>query len=285
MPFRETGVNFVRVHCLRGTIALAVLGSMDVTRRNRVYFFGISLIVGNILVMGAIILISALPSAVRVDHISCHQNLMIIGIALEMYAGEAEGETLPLPSVAAPLRLDLATPRVYPEYLSSLDNFVCPQEVMKKADWWVRVPTAELMRKHLPIRTDADGTQHLLDSSYWYLGYELSNDDDVEAYARSLSNTNDGITRTFTRTTWRDSDILPGSNKPSIPRAKIPVLIERPGNHDGFINVLYTDGHFESLTYPGKWPATERTIRALDTVRKLTETSAAPVFPEVTLGR
>ena len=52
--------------------------------------------------------------------------------------------------------------------------------------------------------------------------------------------------------------------------SKIPLLIERLGNHDppgG--NVLYLDGHFEWHSYPYSWPMTEKTVSILESLDNL----------------
>ena len=49
----------------------------------------------------------------------------------------------------------------------------------------------------------------------------------------------------------------------------IPVIIERPGLQKGGSNVLFLDGHVEFIAYPGKWPMTEKFIKALESLDEL----------------
>ncbi|MBX7256516.1 MAG: hypothetical protein K1Y02_09160 [Candidatus Hydrogenedentes bacterium] len=136
------------------------------------------------------------------------------------------------------------------------------------------------------VEENEDNLEFMLnDRSYFYLGYAVQSDEDVErfitAYRESIEKDRgfegdltvdqegvkgtvyrlrDGIERSLT------SDGSDGAA--SRLRSRIPIVIERPGNHkpgDG-ANVLYMDGHVEWILYPGKWPLSERTIQALQSI-------------------
>ncbi|MCH7960477.1 MAG: hypothetical protein IID08_10105 [Candidatus Hydrogenedentes bacterium] len=57
----------------------------------------------------------------------------------------------------------------------------------------------------------------------------------------------------------------------SQPVSIVPLLIERPGLHKDGAHVLYHDGHVEFIEYPGKFPMTEKFIRALESLDELKE--------------
>ena len=47
------------------------------------------------------------------------------------------------------------------------------------------------------------------------------------------------------------------------------MMIERPGLQRGGSNVLFMDGRVEFIPYPGKWPMTEKFIKALESLDEL----------------
>ena len=46
-------------------------------------------------------------------------------------------------------------------------------------------------------------------------------------------------------------------------------MIERPGMHETGASVLFLDGHVEFMRYPGKFPMTEKVIKALESLDNL----------------
>ncbi len=126
---------------------------------------------------------------------------------------------------------------------------------------------------------------YLDDNSYFYLGYLVVDDDDMELFAREYRKAmaekrpmNEDYKYTdapdavmggwlfrlrlgIERALFKDD-----STPPAALMRRIPVLIERIDNHyNQFVggNVLYLDGHVEFIEYPGKWPMTEKTVRIL----------------------
>lgn len=128
---------------------------------------------------------------------------------------------------------------------------------------------------------------HFLEGSgYWYLGYALPTEEDgmafVEAYME-LSKAGKGLPKALDLVSPRGL-ILPAlkdgieqayvqdsSDPATIARAQaaIPVIVERPSAHEGGANVLYMDGHVEFVKYPGKYPMSERFVKALESIQEL----------------
>jgi prepilin-type processing-associated H-X9-DG protein len=128
-----------------------------------------------------------------------------------------------------------------------------------------------------------------VESNYYYLGYAVSDDDEVELFAKEFK-------RAFAAGKPLDYNIPkpgkpgPGEHPVLYPllegverafvfkfgygpgnpdqergsKARLPTLIEHVGRHgDSAAHVVYMDGHVEYLTYPGKWPMTVKTVQLL----------------------
>nr|HPO17532.1 hypothetical protein [Candidatus Hydrogenedentota bacterium] len=131
----------------------------------------------------------------------------------------------------------------------------------------------------------ANARDHVDDTSYFYLGYAVSNEKEVAGFCKAYREhiakgfpfdedlatpAEDGINATNKLYRLREGierfyvvDINDPSAASKAQRT-LPVLIERPENHEPVGgNVLFLDGHVEFIPYPGKWPMTERTITAL----------------------
>ena len=135
----------------------------------------------------------------------------------------------------------------------------------------------------------------ITDASYWYLGYALPNEEAglafVEVYREAVEETGKpptGKIKLESRIEVIDDDYTPKLMSAHFPLAKIshdgimyfrgfrlaipiPILIERPGLQRGGSNVLFWDGTVEFIPYPGKWPMTEKFIRALESLDALKE--------------
>jgi len=210
---------------------------------------------------------------------SCANNLKQMGIVFKMFAGEQDGQWPELSS--EPGRLMFAnqgtnlTMSVFPELLTDTSILVCPSD------------SGDL---HLLRDRGADANPQLLinDQSYFYLGYVVTNDMEVETLANAyrervskglkfdedlfvpqdrgsgartvICRLREGVERYF----------IADMNKPAasgFSQAEIPVIIERPEHHiPSGSNVLFMDGHVEFIRYPGKWPMTETTIGILESL-------------------
>lgn len=226
----------------------------------------------------AAILIPAFSRANGGRRFSCPNNLKQIGLSLQMYSNEDARKLYPaLSREAGRLMFDPAT--MYPEYLPDrlIVLCICP----KDEDY-----------EHFKLDPDEHYIQAPIDPgiaiddwSYYYLGYAVRNEEDMERFAaayqehvlegkplqedildpddpnggRTLYRLREGVEHHFLLA----DEIEPGASARM--QSEIPILIERRGNHkpDG-AHVLYFDGHVEFIEYPGKWPMTEKTIGILN---------------------
>ncbi len=207
---------------------------------------------------------------------ACQNNLKEIGLVFKIYANDDPGSFYPELSPEAG-RLMFASEDavgqacVYPKYLNNLSVLVCLNDTSALAANSVSEPGAIID-----------------DHSYWYLGYRVTSDEEMEAFAEAYrehiaaggrfsedldvppGRGNDGgdkllrLREKVGRFLITDiNDIAAAQRFESMP-STIPTLIERPENHlPAGGNVLYLDGHVEFVRYPGKWPMTEKTIGLL----------------------
>ncbi|MCL4691166.1 MAG: hypothetical protein KJ060_01440 [Candidatus Hydrogenedentes bacterium] len=230
--------------------------------------------------VGLIALFAAAGWAMRSADFRAATNLKSLGIAFAMYAqDDYYPELSPEPG-----RLMFKDETLFPEHQSDVSILISPAD---------------------PNHTQADSPRSdayiLGNSSYWYLGYVVWDDETVEAFAdayrqRITEGTGfatdlpvdlpikrltrlDGMLRRHGYFTG-DEQEKPKWEFLRLRDAEIPVLIERPHPYPGPLGlwlgvpvplskpviggcVLYKDGHTEFIPYPGKWPMTERTITAL----------------------
>jgi len=187
---------------------------------------------------------------------SCQNNLKQMGLVFKMFANESKDEVFPQLSSDPGVLMFSNQAGVYPEYLTDLGVLQCPAD-----------PTG--------------GSYTIDDHSYFYLGYVVTNDEEMAAFVEAYKQrVDEGLAFD------EDLAVPPGkvsgdalyrlregverdASTPTRPLAQgeIPVLIERLGHHapDG-ANVLYMDGHVEFVTYPGKWPMTEKMITLLESM-------------------
>ena len=200
---------------------------------------------------------------------SCQNNLKQLGIVMKMFANEKSGFYPKLQE--RPGRLMFRHEEIYPEFLTSPQVLVCPA---------TRKDNQEMPDPSENIAWYFEGRD------YWYLGYAMMNEeqglDFLKAYREEATTGDKRIT---------DND-LPGGHGMPIRRLRegverffvtdisdpdsawlaqstIPTMIERPGHHEGGANVLFMDGHVESMKYPGEWPMTEKFIKGLQSLDKL----------------
>jgi len=148
------------------------------------------------------------------------------------------------------------------------------------------------------------------DVSYWYLGYALYNEEMglafVEAYKEAVGQSGAPPTGAIELAVpievqryheesverGKESIVAPrvysaiapfaGSylgappskgtqGTPSVESWRVPIIIERPGLLKGGAHVLWNDRTVEFIPYPGKWPMTEKFIKALESLDALKE--------------
>lgn len=218
----------------------------------------------------------------------CQNNLKQLDVVFKMFAAEHPDKLYP-PLSPEPGRLMFANDaegysNVYPEYLTDLSDLsimLCPR-------------TAGYSEPGSP-RDESDVNFLLDDHSYFYLGYAVLNDDEVEAFAEEYrrriaegrgflddmavaqgkgnlgTNTifrlRDDIERVIHADALAKAQQAPAGSPSagaSVPTSEIPVMIERPDNHSmpgG--SVLYLDGHVDFIDFPGRWPMTKKTMSVL----------------------
>ena len=125
------------------------------------------------------------------------------------------------------------------------------------------------------------------DEHYLYLGYALTNDDDVlsfiDAYNAEMLGDGDFSGDLIAESSYGDAIyrlkdfyryggplIVDGADifEQQVFAHEIPVFIEWPDHHEGLTggHVVFLDGHREWIDYPGKFPMTESTMNALATL-------------------
>jgi len=205
---------------------------------------------------------------VRLDW--CARNLVNIKrFALDLYVNEAGAGYYP-PLSSEPGRLMMDAISIYPAYLSASNDFVCPGDT-----------------RYQDLDHPEDLSVRIDDHSYFYLGYAVTNDEEVLAFAEAhrarmaegLPFDDDLEVAPGTGSGGGDSLIrLHKDNAQHLAerhesidavqwQSRIPILIEHPGNHtpEGG-HVLYMDGSVEFIPYPGKWPMTTTTMNLLRTL-------------------
>jgi len=205
---------------------------------------------------------------------SCQNNLKQMGLVFKMFANESKGEVFPALSPEAGKFMFSNEKKVHPEYLTDMSVLMCPagkdtgllDDPEKKAD---------------PISL-------IDDHSYYYLGYVIRNEEDLKAFAEAYKeNIAKGLKFDEDLTAAGQAVlrlkegverlVITDLNDPSAAakaQSEIPVLIERPGNHEpegG--NVLFMDGHVAFLRYSenGQWPMTKAFV---DTMKSLEDIKA-----------
>jgi len=209
----------------------------------------------------------------------CQNNLKQLGLVFKMFANESKGGRFPSLS-AQPGCLMFATEEagaspVYPEYLTDLNILICPASSAKSL-------LSDPARK-------TDPKVMIDDHSYFYLGYSVTNEAEVKSFAQTYKERiakglkmNEDIKtpngQLYLLREGIERFYITDINNPAAAaevQARIPILIERPGNHESAGgNVLYMDGHVQFIP-EGQWPMTENTIKALNELDAL-KPSAKP---------
>ena len=140
------------------------------------------------------------------------------------------------------------------------------------------------------LRDEKNPDKTVDDSSFFYLGYKITNDQEMTAFASAYRNmiaSGEGFEKDIVvpggngsngdlvipRLNTRPPKLPENATRPPLPQntaAKIPIMIERIRNNRGKgAHVLYMDGHVEYLEYPGRWPMTKTTVDLLDELDRL----------------
>ncbi|HOS03756.1 MAG TPA: hypothetical protein PKZ01_11800 [Candidatus Hydrogenedentes bacterium] len=269
--------GFLAVLC--GVCGLAALknGKGMLTGKKKA---AVGLAIGGIaLVLGSLAATIAVPALIRClavrDLALCQNNLKQMDYALKGYIHEHKGRFPNLSPVAGNLMCDES---MIPEYLGYPGSLVCPDSAC-------------------PAGALSHPKEYLRDRDYFYVGYCVTSDAEVAAFAEAYREackdptafSDDlkvqpgmGNNRSDTLYHLREGverPLIMNVNDPAaaaILQSAIPVMIERPVNHtikefayDTYGpggNVLFLDGHVEFMTYPGKFPMTEATITALESL-------------------
>ncbi|MCC6697050.1 MAG: hypothetical protein IT365_15590 [Candidatus Hydrogenedentes bacterium] len=195
-------------------------------------------------------------------------NLKQLGIIMKMFANENKDSVFPRLD-PRPGHLMMSGPDVFPEYVTDVRVFVSP------AHPGVQRLTEQSGQNPLSI---------IDDHSYWYLGYAVTTEEAglafVEAYRSAIArgeapngDLEDAVTGMIPRLREGvERFFIADINNPAASaqaQAQIPVIIERPGLQKGGSCVLFMDGHTEFIEYPGRFPMTDRFIRALQSLDEL----------------
>ena len=244
-------------------------------------------VVAIVLPFGPVLLLSAVWWAMRAEEFRHATDLKHLGIGLKMYAHDDSRDCFP-PLSSEPGRLMFDTEALHPEYLNDPRMLLSHADPLRREIWDAEVPPEFCFEN----------------SSYFYLGYEVWDDETVEALAEAYrTHVNQGlrfdselpvdlpVERLVRLGNHRKWLTVAEGQKPKWEHlwrddSESPLLIERPHPYPGPVGlwlllpvplsrptmggmVLYQDGHTEFIPYPGKWPMTERSISALMSLEEL----------------
>jgi prepilin-type processing-associated H-X9-DG protein len=201
----------------------------------------------------------------------CANNLKRMGLVCKTYAYESPGEFFPVLS-PKPGQLMMWRDAVYPDLLEDPAVLVCPKP--RSVFSW---------RK--PDRSDP---KWIDDHSYFYLGYLVSNDEEMRAFADAYRlRVSEGLpfdedlpapagkgSRGGNSFLLLREGLYEGfpdeesSEDPTVSArfdSEIVVMFDHVDNHiPGGGNILFLDGHVEFVRCPGRWPMTETTMAILE---------------------
>ena len=199
----------------------------------------------------------------------CRNHFKQIWLTNLMFSGESQGEVYPRLS-STPGKLMVDSSEVYPEYIREPEIFTCPG------------------------REVSDPAPFFDDVHYAYLGYLLTNDQDVlqfsNAYQQVIADGGDFSenlpvessygTEIFRLRQGIERFLITDINNPGPAMSVLSetvVAFEWPENHiwNSGGHVLYMDGHVEWVEYPGEFPMTAQTI---STLRSLAENTPATAW-------
>ena len=287
---------------ITGHIALGRASRNEAPRDSKVYAMA-GLILGYtnmVLYTGIICVAVLLPALERAREAarrsSCAGNEKQMSIIFKMFAQDStEGAYPELSPEAGRLMFEpdnaVGGAPVYPGYISNTRILVCPSD-------------AEAERIEAQATLQDDPELLIGDHSYMYLGYVVTNQADLEAFAAAyklriqqglpfnedlpvpeghtysgggkILRLREGVERSFnTELTHATitADMLStipvlwdrAAIQSSVPYSQIIMFNHMPGGS----NVLYLDGHVEFVKYPDKFPMTEEALRVLTELDEL----------------
>lgn len=202
-------------------------------------------------------------------HAMSQNNLKQMGLVCKMFANDSRGMVFP-PMSAQPGRLMMEAAVISPEYLADPSILFIPGTAPDLAG-----------------ASQVDMLNAVDDQAYLYISHAISNEEEglawIAAYKKAVEagTSLSGDFATESGTIYRLQEgigrafIREEDGPPALAivkaDARIPVMMERPGAwEDGSINVLFFDGHVESVP-PGTFPNTPAFIEALLSLDSLGE--------------
>ncbi len=254
---------------------------------------------GCLTILGLFVLAMTVPALMESgkkapNRAACANSLKQVGYAIKMYANEDPDRLFPpISRHVGKLMFDEV---MYREFVPDAGILLCPSDDDRE----------HLLEKGTSnIEWRSERVQRMLkdDQSYFYLGYAVANEEDIELFAREYrkhlsqgtsmplelkgepqEGAAEGV-RTLHRLRDNIADVLlsqedienarslaDDDESSAVQRARanleqrIPLVIERLGNHTvqtDGANVLYLDGHVEFVPR-GQWPMTEKTVALLN---------------------
>ncbi|RJP74891.1 MAG: hypothetical protein C4532_01410 [Candidatus Abyssobacteria bacterium SURF_17] len=254
---------------------LNVLHAKEKTLRKRYALVGVTLSALTILAcLGVMMALAHVTQSHRTN--SCLIQLKQLGLILDLYATENEGELPPVDDTKNNFTFEGSL--IYPEYLTDASILVCT----RSTDYQTRI-------SRLQGKPDC-----ITDDSYIYVGCFITSDAEAEEFFRAYDrlapqdNGKDILDpedssvlfrklRGRLAPRWREQDAKAAEERiktllgSDAPPSEIPIMWERPYtdvkrfNHErpgGY--VLYLDGSVDFVEYGEKFPMTETMARLLD---------------------
>lgn len=227
----------------------------------------------------------------------CQNNLKQFGLVFRMFAGEKMGMYPQLAVETGRLMFAIES-KLYPEYLADPTIFVCPDQPDEK-ERLKKLERPESLRASDEFNPDP--RLFIIDASYVYLGYAVTNDSELRAFAAAYK---DRIAKGLPFDI--DLDVPPGTstgggdkilrlregvermfitdakdpNAAARAQSRIPIMWDRcrfdpntkPENwfsHKSGANVLFMDGHVEFVKYQAKFPVTGEACRVFSELEAL----------------
>ena len=214
---------------------------------------------------------------------ACVNNLKQIGLVLNMFANEHDGELPRIDNIKGNFMFECD--EIYPVYLSDAAILGCPSDSAYYGSNSYASPRFVL--KGNSTHPDANiGATHpdcMTCESYVYLGWQVTNETEglaaIEAYTLASA---DDLGRDLTVPDGMGNaggNIIRRLSRNTEESSTVPIIWEWPGHRDAeMANVLYLDGHVELILYPGKFPMTEKFIEALREIDAEVSGDCSPII-------